>query len=74
MEKKENVEILDNEIDKIIGDIKIIEEQINFFKEKKTLFFKKKKINNKRIDDLENIKKFLFKSLECKLRKKNYLE
>ena len=53
-------------IEHTIESIKIIEKQIEFFENKKTLFFQKNKINY-RIQMLEGLKEGLYKTLEYKI-------
>ena len=53
----------DDEINNIINDIKIIEEQIIFFSNNRRKY-------NKRVSELENIRKYLLMRLEDKMNKK----
>ena len=59
----------DKNIECTIENIRIIEEQINFFENKRILFWLKKKNKNyiNRIERLEMIRNYLYRRLEEKM-------
>lgn len=53
-----------NEINELLKNIKLIEEQIKYFSEKKFLFSFKKKENQDRIEKLNDVRLYLLDRLE----------